>query len=408
MANSTEIPRISYAITDSILNSNGNHYNFAIPFAFENTEDIKVILDNGNFITNFTTRFNNNNADSGSVNILKEELTNAKNIYIYRHMAFIRETEFQADSDFRAVIINGEFDRIMWLLQQMDMQVAGTIHRPQYDTGPDLILPDTKDRKNKLLAFDNNGVPIVIDDSQASAANAITTAAEAALSANRSATSAIEAKAEAISIKNIINNIDNYIIKDGSIINDKLADKTITNAKLTDSMVGKQSIYMPAGAMIPIKTNGAKSKIIHLENNTKSITILEFSGSLDNKAQFSIAMPKSWDAGAVQFQLYWLCDYAGNSGYVVFRIAGCCISDRTSFSQSFGQAKKITALASTTKNDLLKTGISEKLTLNNAAANKLAFFQIWRDVNDQADTIPIDAKLIGINLTYTTKKPTDN
>ncbi len=343
MANSAKIPRISYAITDSVLNANGNHYNFAIPFAFENTKDIKIILDNGNFITNFTTRFSNNNADSGSVNILKEELTNAKNIYIYRHMAFIRETEFQADSDFRAVIINGEFDRIMWLLQQMDMQVAGTIHRPQYDTGPDLILPDTKDRKNKLLAFDNNGAPIVIDDSQASAAHAITTAAEAALSANRSATSAIKAEAEAISIKNIIKNIDNYIIKDGSISNIKLTDNSITNAKLADSMIGKHSIYMPAGAILPTKTNGAKSKVTHLAGNIKSISTLDFSGSINNKAQFSIAMPKSWNAGAVQFQLYWLCDHLTITNGATFKIAACSIGKADSFIKSFGVETSLTS-----------------------------------------------------------------
>ncbi len=408
MANSTNMPRISYAITDNILNTSDNNYNFAIPFAFENSDDIKIILDNGDFITDFTTSFNSNSPDSGSVNILKEKLIAAKNIYIYRDMALIRETEFQADSDFRAAIINGEFDRIIWLLQQMDMQVSGAIHRPQHDVGGDLTLPDAKVRKNKLLAFNDDGAVIVMDDSQTSAINALATAKDAALSAIASATSATKAETKAISIKNMLDNIENFIIKDKAITNIKLADKTITNDKLADSQIGKHSIYMPAGAILPTKTNGAKSKTTHLAGDIKSISTLDFSGSLVNGAQFSIAMPKSWDEGALQFQIYWLCNHATITNGATFKIAACSIEEMDSFTKSFGAETSLTMDATDRANDLIISDISGDLIVKDAAVNNLAFFEISRDVSDAGDTIAADAKLIGINLTYTTITATDN
>ncbi len=191
-------------------------------------------------------------------------------------------------------------------------------------------------------------------------------------------------------------------------VDSTIANKSITNAKLADSMIGKHSIYMPAGAILPTKTNGAKSKVTHLAGNIKSISTLDFSGSIDNKAQFSIAMPKSWNAGAVQFQLYWLCDHLTITNGATFKIAACSIGKADSFIKSFGVETSLTSNPTATKNDLIISAISGDLIIKDAAANKLAFFQIYRDVSDSGDTIATDVKLIGINLTYTTISATDN
>ncbi len=195
---------------------------------------------------------------------------------------------------------------------------------------------------------------------------------------------------------------------DGSITTSKYADGSITNIKLADSMIGKHSIYMPAGAMLATKNNGAKLKLTHLANEGRNINTLDFSGSLWNAAQFSIAMPKSWNAGAVQFQLYWLCDHLTITNGATFKIAACSIGKADSFIKSFGVETSLTSNPTATKNDLIISAISGDLIIKDAGANKLAFFQIYRDVSDSGDTIPVDAKLIGLNLTYTTKKPTDN
>ena len=197
-------------------------------------------------------------------------------------------------------------------------------------------------------------------------------------------------------------------IADNTIIDINIKDGSITNSKLEDSVLGKHSIYMPAGAMLPTKTNGASSKTTHLASNIKSISTLDFSGSADKKAQFSIAMPKSWNAGALQFQVYWLCGHSTITNGVVFKMSACSIGNDDSFTAAFGAETSLTDKATSTSNDLIISDVSGDLIVKDAAAGKLAFFQIYRDVSEASDTISVDAKLIGVNITYTTIKATDN
>ena len=75
----------------------------------------------------------------------------------------------------------------------MGMQVGDGLHKPPHDDGPDLILPDTPNRKNKLLGFDGTGSTIALDDNEQSASNAITAALDSATSAASSLASATAA-----------------------------------------------------------------------------------------------------------------------------------------------------------------------------------------------------------------------
>lgn len=187
-------PRNSFDLSNSLnFTVNGDYYDFDINFAFEKTDDLSIILDTGTAISLFSATPNINSSDGGVVSVLASTLAGANIIYIYRDMAFLRETEFQADSDFRAAVINGEFDRMTWLLQQMNMSVDNSLHAPLYDDGISLELPSVVDRKNKLLGFAPDGAPMALDDSVQSATNALNSANSAAASAGSAAASLIAA-----------------------------------------------------------------------------------------------------------------------------------------------------------------------------------------------------------------------
>lgn len=118
-------------------------------------------------------------------------------ITIYRDMAFARETDFQEAGDFRAAVINEELDRMAMLLQQAEMLVGDSLHKPLFDVDATLTLPSAADRSGKVLAFDEAGLPTVGSPSAEAATLAAASASGAAISAAAAANSLEGARAEA-------------------------------------------------------------------------------------------------------------------------------------------------------------------------------------------------------------------
>ena len=188
----------------------------------------------------------------------------------------------------------------------------------------------------------------------------------------------------------------------------KLLIQVIGGEIKKNSPIGKHSIYIPASAMLPVKGLAPKSKITYPPGRADPVATADFSASLMNSSTFQIAMPKSWDAGAVQFQLYWLCDHMVKTDGATFGMVATSYAQGEKLEKSGENQVRITSKAVANKAGLIISTVSGDLIVKDAAANKFTVFFIWRDVSDAGDTIPVDVKLIGINLTYTTDKSTDN
>ncbi len=168
---------------------------------------------------------------------------------------------------------------------------------------------------------------------------------------------------------------------------------------------GRETIFVPAAAMYPNTTAGcADLEQVELTNGPE-MKCLDFDPSSSESAQFSIAMPKSWDEGNVTFQA--LFSVTGtDTGTVAFALAGVSIADDASCDTAFGSAVAATAKAhSGTSNDLSLTAESGPVTIASAAVDTMSFFQISRDVS--ADTQTGDARLLGIKLYFTTDAKND-
>ena len=78
------------------------------------------------------------------------------------------------------------------------------------------------------------------------------------------------------------------------------AGLTATSGVLSNDVIGKQSMWIPAGAMYPTTTAGCS---IHTKVETTAgrpdIFVLDFDASADENAQFSVAMPSYWNEGTM-------------------------------------------------------------------------------------------------------------
>ena len=170
---------------------------------------------------------------------------------------------------------------------------------------------------------------------------------------------------------------------------------------------GKQTIWIPAVAMIARTTNGAESGSAEMATNKQMFKTLDFDTSTQEFAQFAIHMPKSWDEGTVTFQPVWSHAATATNFGVVWALEALALSDDDAGDASFGTAQTSTDTGGTT-NDIYIGPESSEITIGGSPAeNDYVIFQVKRVPSNGSDTMAIDARLHGIKLFITTNAATD-
>lgn len=178
-------------------------------------------------------------------------------------------------------------------------------------------------------------------------------------------------------------------------------------ARVTLGVVGKQSIPVPAGAMLAATTNGAASGKVETSSNKVMLNSLDFDAATIESAQFAIPMPKQWNEGTVTFQVVWKHAATSGSFGVVWGLSGVAVSDDDAADVAFGTEVTVTDTGGTT-NDVYISAESGAVTIaGTPQAGDLVFFRLRRVASDGADTLAIDAGLLAINLFITTDAGND-
>ena len=177
---------------------------------------------------------------------------------------------------------------------------------------------------------------------------------------------------------------------------------TATSGVLSNDVIGKQSMWVPAAAMSPTTTAGcAQIASVETTAGRPDMKVLDFDASSDENAQFSVAMPSYWNEGTITYQVYWTTTASDTDG-VAWSLAGVCVSDNDTIDVAFGTAVVVTDDALGAAEDLCVTAESGAVTIaGSPAAGDLAYFNIERDVSDGNDDMAEDARLIGIKIFYT-------
>ena len=182
---------------------------------------------------------------------------------------------------------------------------------------------------------------------------------------------------------------------------------TPTVATAATKFAGKESIWVPAGAMYPSTTNPC-SDLTQVETTAlrPDLKVLDFATGADDFAQFSVAFPKSWNEGTVTFQPFWTVT-GTNTGTVAWALSGIAVTNDATINTAFGTAAVTTALAhSGTSNDLMVSVESGAITIaGSPSTDDVCFFQISRDVS--ADNQSGAARLIGLKVFFTTDAGND-
>ena len=169
---------------------------------------------------------------------------------------------------------------------------------------------------------------------------------------------------------------------------------------------GKETIFVPASAMISRTTNGPSVGTTELSSNKIMVRTLDFDTTTQEFAQFSVWMPKSWNLGTVTFQPTF-SQLTTAAGGVVFGLAGVAVSDGDTMDAAFGTAQTSTKTAGTLNTEYQGPESSAITIAGTPVAGDRVIFQVNRTVADGSDTLAQDARLHGIRLFFTTNAVTD-
>jgi len=172
-------------------------------------------------------------------------------------------------------------------------------------------------------------------------------------------------------------------------------------------IAGTETIFIPAQAMFGTTTNGADAQAVETTATRPELKVLDFDAGTAEYAQFSIAMPKSWNLGTVTYQVFWSPSNT-NTGNCIFGLQGLSCTEGDTADAVFGTAIEVTDAGIATVEDVQMTAVSSAMTIAGSPADDdYTFFQLYRDAADGSDTFTGDARVMGVKLFYTTDAAND-
>jgi hypothetical protein len=169
---------------------------------------------------------------------------------------------------------------------------------------------------------------------------------------------------------------------------------------------GRQTIWLPAGAMSASSVSGAAAGQVAMGTDTPDVISYDFDAASRESALFNVAMPRSWDTGPVYSQFIW-SHATGATGSVVWQLQGLAVSDGESLGVAFAGGIQITD-ASTTGDYQRISNESSAFTISGSPAiGDVVYFRVNRLPADASDDLGIDARLMGLKLIYNVTGATD-
>ena len=142
---------------------------------------------------------------------------------------------------------------------------------------------------------------------------------------------------------------------------------------------GTETIFVPAQAMFGTTTNGAEGAAVETTATRPELKVLDFDASTAEYAQFSIAMPKSWNLGTVTFQAFWSPSNT-DTGNALIGLQGVGVANDDTSDIAFGTAVDVTDAGGGAVEDVLVSPVSGAITIAGTPADDdYTYFQVYRN-----------------------------
>jgi hypothetical protein len=453
MTLSTTVSRVSYA-------ANGSTTGFAFGFKIWAASDLKVYLRNNATLSDTLQTLNSDYTiaitsvpatqypGTGEV-VFAAAPPSGRTVVIVRDMPLTQDLDLIASGSFAAENVEVQLDKLAAEIQTLRELIARSPRLPVGTAFADIALPEPRAAvANQLIGVSAAGdgyelkvpadlslqtvssyIGTLLDDPDAATARAtlgIGGAIDLSLLTTDSTGGAhadfvafVDASEGNASNKVRVDNFLSVAITasadttpalpaDYETVARKLSDGSLHKPLLSEVGIGKQTVWVPAAAMIPRTSNGAAPGTVETATNKVMIKTLDFDANTWEYAQFSVQMPKGWNEGSMSALFVWSHATASAPYAVVWGIQGTGYSDNDALDVTFGATVTVTDTGGTA-NTLYRSAETAAFTVAGPAAEgDVVVFQIQRAGGDANDTLGVDARLHGVALFFTTNANTDN
>jgi hypothetical protein len=162
---------------------------------------------------------------------------------------------------------------------------------------------------------------------------------------------------------------------------------------------GASNIWIPASAWIPKTTSGCGVDSRETSTNDQNFDELLFDAASDELADALVILPNNYNNGTITARFFWTA--ASGSGGVAWGIQGRAFANDDALDTAAGTAQLVTDTL-IAADDMHVTSATSAVTIGGTpAANTPIQFTVYRDVSDAADTLAVDARLLGVEILYT-------
>jgi hypothetical protein len=159
---------------------------------------------------------------------------------------------------------------------------------------------------------------------------------------------------------------------------------------------GSTSYWISSAAMVPRVTNGPGVNSSETATNDSNYDTLDFDAATSEGANFTWAIPNNWDLGTVTARFVFTND--SGSGTVTWKLCGRCVADGEAIDSAFGTAQSVTKTVTGTSNWNI-TAATPAITIGGTPSVSAPIQ--WLVERDIADTLAVDARLIGLFINWT-------
>lgn len=162
---------------------------------------------------------------------------------------------------------------------------------------------------------------------------------------------------------------------------------------------GSTNVWIPAAQWIPRTTTGCGIDSRELTTNKINTDELLFDAATAEYAQAMIVMPSNWNAGTVTAKFHWTA--STGSGDVIWGLRARSYANDDALDQAMGTGQTATDTLTAT-NDLDISPATSGITIGGTVASgNPVIFEVYRDAAAGGDTLGADARLLGVEISYT-------
>lgn len=346
---------------------NGSQAVFSYGFKIFDDDDLAVVLTDSlgaETVLTKTTHYTVSGVgdDNGGDVTTIATYASGNTITIDLSVPMTQEASLSNQGSILPAVIERALDYMAQAILQLSSGISRSMRAPVSDGSLDMTLPTAALRAGKYAGYDANGLPTAISGSVSEVP--VTSFMEAVLAAG-----------------------------------------TAVAAQDALGLLGEQTIFVPASAMTARSTNGAAAATAETSTNKVMVASFNFDQTTQEYAQFSIAMPTSWDEGTFDAEIIW-SDGVG-SGDVVWGLQALSLSNADALDAAFGTAVEVTDTTNGSGDQNVAPATGAITPSGTPAAGDVVIFQIYRKAADGADTLAGDAQLLGVRLKYSIEAMTD-